>query len=61
MAYRRETVFPCKILIGFTRDQRAALEAIAERDEKSLAWVVRDCVDQHLLMVADRRRKRRSA
>ena len=59
--YRRETVFPCKILIGFTRDQRAALEAVAERDEKSMAAIVRNCVDQHLRMVADRRRGRRSA
>ena len=61
MAYKREAFFPCKLLIGFTKGQRAALEAVAERDEKSLAWVVRDCVDQHLLMVADRRRGRRSA
>ena len=59
--YRRKTFFPCKILIGFTRDQRAALEAIAERDEKSLAWVIRDCVDRHLRTVADRRRGQHSA
>ena len=58
MKYRREAVFPCKLLIGFTQEQRAALEAVADRDEKSLAWVVRDCVDQHLRMVADRRRGR---
>ena len=56
MKYKREAVFQFKLLIGFTKDQRAALEAVAERDEKSLAWVVRDCVDQHLRMVADRRR-----
>ena len=55
MAYKRETVFPCKLLIGFTKEQRAALEAVAEKDEKSLAWVVRDCVDLYLRMVADRR------
>jgi len=54
--YRRETVFPCKILIGFTRDQRAVLEAVAERDEKSMAAIVRNCVDKHLRTVADRRR-----
>ena len=56
MQYKREAVFPCKILIGFTEGQRAALEKVAERDEKSLAWVVRDCVDQHLRVVTDRRR-----
>ena len=59
MAYRREAVYPCKLLIGFTKDQREALEGVAERDEKSLAWVVRDCVDQHLRTVTDRRRGRR--
>ena len=57
MQYKREAVFPCKLLIGFTKGQRAALEAVAEKDEKSLAWVVRDCVDQHLRTVASAVRK----
>ena len=56
MAYRREAIFPCKLLVGFTQEQREALEVIAERDEKSMAAIVRDCVEQHLRMVADRRR-----
>ena len=56
MAYRRATIFPSKILIGFTEEQRGALEVIAERDEKSMAAIVRDCVDKHLRAVADRRR-----
>lgn len=48
MTYRREVVFPYKILIGFTADQRAALEKVAERDKKSMAAIVRECVDRHL-------------
>ena len=56
MKYRREAVFPCKLLIGFTAEQREALEVIAERDEKSMATIVRDCVERHLGAVADRRR-----
>ena len=57
MKYRREAVFPCKILIGFTEGQRAALEKVADRDEKPIAGVVRDCVDQHLRTVASAARK----
>ena len=56
MRYRREAVFPCKILIGFTEGQREALEKVADRDEKPIAGVVRDCVERHLEVVADRRR-----
>ena len=36
--YRREAVFPCKLLIGFTKSS-GRLEVVAERDEKSLAWL----------------------
>ncbi len=60
MTYRRETLYPCKFLVGFTEEQRAGLEEIADRDEKPISAIVRACVDQHLRTVADRRRGRRS-
>ena len=56
MQYRREAVFPCKLLVGFTKEQRAALEKVADRDEKPIAGVVRECVERHLGVVAERRR-----
>ena len=55
MTYRRETIYPCKFLVGFTDAQREALEVIAERDEKSMAAIVRDSVDFYLQWDADRR------
>lgn len=61
MKYRREAVFPRKFLVGFTEEQRAALDRIADRDERSVASIVRECVDLHLRSVSDRQRGRRSA
>lgn len=54
--YRREAVFPCKYLIRFTEKQRAALDRVAERDERAVASIVRECVDMHLEKIGDRRR-----
>ena len=47
MAYYREANYPRKLLVGFTKDQRAALDRVSARDKKSLAGVVRDAVDRH--------------
>ncbi|MYC13774.1 MAG: hypothetical protein F4Y39_08615 [Gemmatimonadetes bacterium] len=60
MAYRREAVYPCKFLVGFTQEQREALEVIAERDKRPIAGVVRACVDEYLQRVEGRRCGRRS-
>ena len=54
MKYRRETVFPCKLVIGFTLEQRAALEKVADRDEKPIAGIVRECVERQLRPFANR-------
>lgn len=55
MKYRREAVFPCKLLIGFTKEQRAALDKVADREERAVASIVRECVDLHLEKIGDGR------
>ena len=60
MRYRREAVFPCKFLVGFTEKQRTALDKVADREERAVASIVRECVDLHLEKIGDRRRGRRS-
>ena len=60
MGYRREAVYPCKFLVGFTVEQRAALDKIAERDERPISGIVRSCVDLYLQRVEGRRCGRRS-
>ena len=59
MAYFREAHYPKKLLVGFTKDQRAALDRVSARDKKSLAGIVRDAVDRHLRAVGDRERQKR--
>lgn len=56
MSYRREAVFPCKFILGFTKEQRTALNKIADREERAVASIVRECVDLHLEKIGDRRR-----
>ena len=59
MAYYREANYPKKLLVGFTVDQRAAMDKVSARDKKSLAGIVRDAVDRHLRAVGDRERQKR--
>ena len=56
MAYHRDTIFPRKFIVGFTEEQKSALDKIADRDKRSIASVVRECVDLYLQKVGDRRR-----
>ena len=60
MGYYREKFYPCKFVVSFTEQQRTALDKIADREERAVASIVRECVDRHLRTVADRRRGRRS-
>ena len=60
MAYFREAHYPKKLLVGFTEDQRAALDKVSARDKRSLAGIVRDAVDRHLAAVGDDERERRT-
>ena len=53
MAYFREAHYPKKLLVGFTEDQRTALDKVSAQKRRSLAGVVRDAVDRHLQSVAD--------
>ena len=57
MAYFRESHYPEKLLVGFTPDQRAAMDRLSERDKRSLAGIVRDAVDRHLAAVGDGERQ----
>jgi len=57
--YKRATLYPCKRNIGFTAEMDTALNTIADRDSKSVADVVRECVEMQLPKVSDRRRKKR--
>ena len=59
MAYFREAHYPKKLLVGFTEDQRTALDKVSARDGRSLSGVVRDAVDRHLRAVGDRERQKR--
>ena len=59
MAYFREAHYPKKLLVGFTEDQRRAMDRVSARDKRSLAGVVRDAVDRHLRTVGDRERQKR--
>ena len=60
MAYHRDTIFPRKFIVGFTEEQKSALDEIAHRDKRSIASIVRESVDLYLQKAADRRRGRRS-
>lgn len=53
MAYFRESHYTEKLLVGFTVDQRAALDRVSAQNKRSLAGIVRDAVDLHLVAVAD--------
>ena len=53
MAYYREANYPKKLLVGFTEDQRRAMDRVSARDKRSLAGIVRDAVDRHLVAVGD--------
>ena len=53
MAYFRESHYTEKLLVGFTVDQRAALDRVSAREKRSLAGVVRDAVDRYLAAVGD--------
>lgn len=55
--YRREAVYPCKFLVGFTQEQRTALDKVADREKRAVASIVRECVDLYLRKAADRREK----
>ena len=59
MAYRRKTLYPVKRQVGLTLEQNTALEAIADRDGKSVAEIIRACIDLNLKAVSDRRRRGR--
>ena len=57
MAYFRESHYTEKLLVGFTPDQRAAMDKVSTRDKRSLAGIVRDAADRHLRAVADGERQ----
>ncbi len=59
MAYHRDTIFPRKFIVGLTEEQKLALDEVAHRDKRSIASVVRECVDLYLEKIGDRRRGRR--
>ena len=58
MAYFRESHYTEKLLVGFTVDQRAALDRVSAREKRSLAGVVRDAIDRHLAAVGDSQGKK---
>ena len=47
MPYFRESHYTKKMLVGFTEDQRTALDKVSAQKGRSLAGVVRDAVDLH--------------
>ena len=53
MPYFRESHYTKKLLVGFTEDQRTALDKVSAQKRRSLSGVVRDAVDRHLQSVAD--------
>ena len=57
MTYRRKTLYPVKRQVGLTQEQNATLKAIANRDGKSIAEMIRACIDMHIKTVSDRRRR----
>ena len=57
MPYFRESHYTKKLLVGFTEDQRTALDKVSAQKRRSLAGVVRDAVDRHLRAVGDRERQ----
>ena len=48
MPYFRESHYTEKLLVGFTPDQRSALDKVSAQKGRSLAGVVRNAVDLHL-------------
>ena len=59
MAYFRESHYTKKLLVGFTEDQRTALDKVSAREKRSLAGVVRDAVDRHIRAVGERERTKK--
>ena len=59
MPYFRESQYTKKLLVGFTEDQRTALDKVSAREKRSLSGVVRDAVDRHLRFVGERERQKR--
>ena len=60
MAYFRESHYTEKLLIGFTPDQRSALDKVSAQKGRSLSGIVRDAVDRHLAAVGDGQGEKRT-
>ena len=56
--YRREKRFPVSRNLSFSQEQADKLDALADRDERSVSDIVRECVDLQYPAVSDRRRKK---